>query len=162
MRIANTGKKQSAETIAKRKSKLKVAMRGNKNGNKTVRCVETGIIYESVKSAALSVRVGAREISFALRGKIETSGGFHWEYVDKEKDKKFIESRRILKESIEERRKKICKSVRCVETGQIFESLSSAARYYGLYSGNIVVVLAGRLKTTGGYHWCYHEEGNHD
>lgn len=158
LRQANLGKKQSEETIAKRSVAMKTAMLGNRNGNTAIECIETGQLFDSVKLAALSVGVGARQITLALRGKIETSGGVHWKYVDKEKDKKFIESRRIIKESVEEKRKKICKAVRCVETGQIFESLSAAARYYGVDVANISGVLAGRHKTTGGYHWCYHEE----
>lgn len=40
--------------------------------------------------------------------------------------------------------------VRCLNTGECFESISSAAREYGLSSGNIAAVIRGRAKHTGG------------
>ena len=41
-------------------------------------CVETNIEYESVSDAER--KVGVRNISACCRGKLETSGGYHWEY----------------------------------------------------------------------------------
>ena len=63
IRQANLGKKQSEATKAKRSQKQKISMLGNQNGNKAVRCVETGEIFSSIKSAALSIGVNAREIN---------------------------------------------------------------------------------------------------
>ena len=48
---------------------------------------------------------------------------------------------------------KRCRKIRCVETGEIFPSIKIAAEHYGLNSPNISAVLAGKGKTTGGYHW---------
>lgn len=47
------------------------------------------------------------------------------------------------------------RKVRCVETGEIFDTLSEAAKKYNLYRNNISLVCTGTLKTTGGYHWEY-------
>ena len=52
---------------------------------------------------------------------------------------------------------KLQKPVLCVELNQIFPSLNEAARQLGLSKGNISNVLAGRYKTTGGYHFEYAE-----
>ena len=49
------------------------------------------------------------------------------------------------------------KPVLCVELNQIFPSLNEAARQLRLNVGNIGSVLAGRYKTTGGYHFEYAE-----
>ena len=49
------------------------------------------------------------------------------------------------------------KQVLCVELNQIFPSLNEAARQLRLSVGNISNVLAGRSKTTGGYHWEFAE-----
>lgn len=47
------------------------------------------------------------------------------------------------------------RSVRCVETGRIYESIMSASRDTHLSPGNIVSCAKGNLNTTGGYHWEY-------
>ena len=45
--------------------------------------------------------------------------------------------------------------VRCVETGEIFNSIKEAADKYKLKDTHITRVCKGRRKTTGGYHWEY-------
>ena len=52
-------------------------------------------------------------------------------------------------------RKKYYKCIRCVETGQEFESISEASHTYNLDVGSIGHCLAGRRKTCGGFHWEY-------
>lgn len=49
---------------------------------KAVRCVETGIIYPSQKSAADAFGLARQSINYCCRGKSKTSAGFHWEYVE--------------------------------------------------------------------------------
>ena len=58
-----------------------------------------------------------------------------------------------IKRSSEKRSKQVL----CVELNQIFPSLNEAARQLRLSVGNISNVLAGRSKTTGGYHWEFAE-----
>lgn len=43
--------------------------------------------------------------------------------------------------------------VRCIETGEVFPSIRRAAALKKIEPSNIIAVLKGRLKTTGGYHW---------
>ena len=58
-----------------------------------------------------------------------------------------------------ERAAKSCqKKVICVETGIIYNSIKEAAKAVGAFSSNICNCLAGRYKTSGGYHWAYYEE----
>lgn len=45
-------------------------------------CVETGVIYNSVKEAANSINVNCSGISKVCRGKQKTAGGYHWQYID--------------------------------------------------------------------------------
>ena len=50
--------------------------------------------------------------------------------------------------------KNLCNKVRCIETGQIFESQKDVAKYLGHKStSNISQHLNGVQKTCGGYHW---------
>ena len=50
------------------------------------------------------------------------------------------------------------KKVICLETGEIYNSLTEAAKAVNRSTGNISDCLAGRKKTTGGYHWAYYED----
>ena len=50
------------------------------------------------------------------------------------------------------------KKVQCVETGEVFNSITKAAEAINRSTGNICNCLAGRRKTTGGFHWRYYEE----
>lgn len=57
--------------------------------NKKVKCIETGIIYNSIKDASLITGVNDKEIGKAARhyirpdGRlIDKAGGYHWEFVD--------------------------------------------------------------------------------
>lgn len=43
--------------------------------------------------------------------------------------------------------------VRCVETGEVFQSQSEAAKTFGLHICTINACVRGRNKTAGGYHW---------
>ena len=56
---------------------------GNTNSVKKVLCVETGIEFDSVTQAAEVVGCSISNLSNVLKGKRKTTGGFHWEYVNK-------------------------------------------------------------------------------
>ena len=50
---------------------------------KPVRCIETGVIYESAVQAEKETSALASKISSVCRGKQKITGGFHWEFVNK-------------------------------------------------------------------------------
>lgn len=52
-------------------------------------------------------------------------------------------------------RKNNCRPIRCIETGQVFESGADCARKMGLDPSHIAKVCKGKLNTTGGYHFEY-------
>jgi group I intron endonuclease len=47
-----------------------------------VLCVETGEIFECIKFACEKHGVHSSAVSNVCRGKLKTTGGYHWEYVD--------------------------------------------------------------------------------
>lgn len=49
---------------------------------KPVKCVETGVIYNSVRAAERETKCSSSGISKACKGIYLTCGGFHWEYVE--------------------------------------------------------------------------------
>lgn len=50
-----------------------------------------------------------------------------------------------------------CKKAVCVETGEVYPSLSEASEAAGVSSNAISNALCGESKTSGGYHWTYAE-----
>lgn len=46
-----------------------------------IRCVETGVVYDSIKEAAYIHFGYDRNIWQALNGRRRIAYGFHWEYV---------------------------------------------------------------------------------
>lgn len=58
---------------------------------------------------------------------------------------------KILKRQLGKRIK-----VKCIETGQVFDSLTKAAQFYHQHSTNLSSLLRrGKCKTFAGYHWKY-------
>ena len=51
--------------------------------------------------------------------------------------------------------KKLQKPIICIETGEIFDSVNSAAAKVGVTRSCISMALNGRMKTAGGYRWAY-------
>lgn len=54
---------------------------------KKVRCIETGTIYCSTREAERQTGCAHTHISDVCKGKTQTCGGFHWEYVDSDTSK---------------------------------------------------------------------------
>lgn len=69
----------------KRTEETKQRMRENHKGgtdSKSVLCVETGVIYESINSAARAVGINKKVISNCCRGieHYNTAAGYHWQF----------------------------------------------------------------------------------
>lgn len=61
----------------------KLAMKKMQNGNKkTVVCIDTGQIYESVKEAAAAIGCTNQSLSSCCRGERKTCKGLRWRYQD--------------------------------------------------------------------------------
>ena len=108
-----------------------------------IRCVETGEIFDSIKTAAEHYGLKRPNISAVLAGKNKTSGGFHWEYVDGQPPQ----------HRPEKMRRKVSKPVRCVETGVVYESLTKAAEVFGVSYSAIANAVKGRNELSCGCHW---------
>jgi len=51
---------------------------------KRVRCIETGVIYDSGKEAAEAMGLDPSHISKVCRGKLKSHKGFHFEFVEED------------------------------------------------------------------------------
>lgn len=84
----NKGHKQSQETIEKRRLKLlghKVNIEAMKKlselKSKKVKCIELNKVFRNIKQASKFIN-GNKHICDVCKGKRETAGGYHWEYVN--------------------------------------------------------------------------------
>lgn len=66
-------------------------------------------------------------------------------------------SEETLRKLTEGKRDKM-KIVLCVETGEIYPSISDAARRTGFSQGNISMCCLGQRQTAHGFHWVYYNE----
>lgn len=63
--------------------------------SKLVRCIETGMIFESTREAERCTGIFNASISHCCHGKQQTAGGYHWEYVNKEVNNNDVECKQI-------------------------------------------------------------------
>ena len=148
-----------------------------KKFQKPIICIDTGEIFDSVNNAAAKAGVTRSCVSMALNGKMKTAGGYRWAYlnaadkVSEETSKNLGKANRGRKQSAETIEKRAAqlrgknnpnlnhyKPVFCVETGEIFDSVNSAAESVGVHQSFLSKVLHGIKKTAGGYHWKFAKE----
>ena len=149
----NTSGTHSKETIEKiRKAKIGKnhpfygthrSDETKKKISKSVLCIETGEIYDSIKSASEKTNISYNGISDCCRGKHKTAGGYHWEFADDR-----------LKNSVSEYKSNNM-SILCIETGIVYKGQNEASRQTGIPKTSIWACLHKKLKTAGGYHWIF-------
>lgn len=68
-------------TLPKR---LSIDKLNNTYNTKKVICVETGVIYASLREAERQTGIGNASISKACKNKAVLAGGYHWKYIEEE------------------------------------------------------------------------------
>jgi len=119
---------------------------------------ENGNIYSSVTEASLKLGIQRQNISKVLHGTRNTVGGHYFSFLDEPikipVDKRFGERPPdVVERASAPRRKPIVD-----QNGVVYPGVNAAARQLGLSPGNIVSVLKGVYKQTGGYIFKYFEE----
>lgn len=100
--------------------------------------------WKSLKQASSELQINHGNLCQACRnGKNKSAGGYLWSY----------EKINSLQYNCIRTRK-----VKCVETGQIFDSVHEAAEFINRSPSSLVGCLKGKQQTSGGYHWEYYEE----
>lgn len=54
----------------------------NTKSKKKVKCIESGIVYDSIKQASEKTRISDTSISKCCNGHYKKAGGYHWEFVE--------------------------------------------------------------------------------
>ena len=116
-------------------------------GGQEIICIETQQVYLGKNEAER--QTGIRHIGECCNHHREVAGGYHWAYTnDLDWQAKF--------EEFKNKERKITKmakrQIRCIETGEIFESIAAAMK---AYRGCITKVLNGERETAAGLHWEY-------
>ena len=112
---------------------------------KAVWCVQTKRFYPSAANAAEELKLDVRRVCRACSGELIQTGGYNfcwkedwfegWKPRDIKKGKQ--------------------RAVRCIETDEIFESVTIASRNTGTNISTITMCCRGKRKIAGGYHWKY-------
>ena len=122
-------------------------------GGRDIICIETGQVYHGESAAGRITKI--RHIGECCRHQREIAGGYHWAYVDDlDWQTKFAE--------FQNKEKHITKfakrAVRCIETGDEFESIAAANKSLGAeYCINRAIRLGYKAA---GYHWEYINDNN--
>ena len=124
-----------------RNQKNSNANRGNKKQSFAVKCIETGIIYNSMREAERQTGIPNASISACYRGIRHTAGGFHWERIEKIKTYN-----------------KTVRKIICIETNVVYDSAAQAERETGIFAVNILKACKNERKTAGKYHWEFYKE----
>ena len=123
--------------------------RNAESRNKPVLLIETNTVYKNAEDAAKANNLIKENITAACNGRLVTCGGYHWKYFREKDYSKY------------KMKKNICKQkVKCIETDEIFESITDAAKQYSLNRRNIGNCCSGKRKSCGGFHWEYVGEKN--
>lgn len=106
-----------------------------------VRCVESKTVYPSIALAARSAGVSYKVMVAACNGQ-KPINGTYWRFVDGPAESS---------EMIELNKRK----VECIETGDVYESLTEAAEDVGRCISAISQALSGKSHSCAGCHWRY-------
>lgn len=118
-----------------------------------IQCLETGEIFRN-----------AGEVDILNSGKVTGNTIFSIENLTSAFGKHYVKLENVSKPYTEEERKfllysrlarlgKKDKPIKCLETEEIFKSVSKAEHSYNIF--NIMNHLKGNQKTAGGYHWAF-------
>lgn len=143
IRKAMIGKTHTQETI----EKIKKAKRDYEI---KVKCLETGVIYNSIYEAELQNGIDSSSIIKSCTGESYKAGGLTWRYADPKIAK-------IYEIYTKNRKDKTKKSVICLDNGKIYESATEAAKDVNGYASNIIKVCKGKNKTSAGFQWAYYD-----
>ena len=129
---------------------IKRKLNEGKSHDKKVICIETGRVFDSLKEAGKYVGVASCNISKCCSGGCKTVKGYHWAYYPCSEEE--------MEEKLNKGIGKSSRRVICVETGQVFNSIKEASESMDIGRASISACLAGRNKTSGGYHFKYLED----
>ena len=62
--------------------RMRITLTNREDQSKQVQCIETKIIYKSVRDAERQTNIRHQNISYACNGKYKKAGGYHWKFIE--------------------------------------------------------------------------------
>lgn len=121
----------------------------------SILCVTNGIVYESISEASRKLNITRKSINDNVIGKTNTAHGLVFEFVDKDKKKESEERALKRKRNRLSKIKNRQRTVKCIETNEVFDSIKEASIALKISTSNIQSVLSGRQKKSKGYTFKY-------
>jgi hypothetical protein len=109
-----------------------------------VQCVETGEVFPSIVAAAKAHGVKPSNLSDHLKGRGYTVGGRKYEYAPDAPDASSAQKRDTTK-----------RPIRCIDTGEVFQSLTQTAKAHGISTNGLSLHLRGIQSNVGGKKYEY-------
>lgn len=113
---------------------------------RAVICIDTHEEFPSIAAAARAKGLSHGNLSVVLKGTRRMCGGYQWAYPDNWNNKTLEPLRK---------KKTTAKAVRCIDTGVVYESLTTAAVQTGASDAHISSVCKGKRQRAGSYMWEY-------
>lgn len=126
------------------------------SGNKiSVICLETKQIFSSANKAGKYLNKDSSHITGCCKNKYNTAYNLHWMYYNEylKASKAYIDFKLSL-----ENKKRI--KVICLDTGEIFNSVTEAGNIKNICSNSITQCCKGIYKTAGKLRWSYVDKNN--
>ena len=119
----------------------------NHYNKRSIVCLETNKTYKSISSAAKEMNLNKVCIQNCCAGNIHSTGGFHFVYYEN-----------FINNDIPEYKNKHFKSVICLETGIVYNTIKDAADKTRINKNSIRNCCKGKCTHARGYHWEYYNE----
>ena len=117
---------------------------GRHRNDKRVKCLDNGVIYDSVKIASQTLGINSSGIAKCCRGEQSQTNGYHFCFVDEETPM-FIP-------------KEEHKQVYCFETDKVYDHYAHASVELGVSPNNIRACCIGVTNQAGSYNVCHVED----
>jgi len=128
-----------------------------------IRCRDLNKIFNSISEASLELNIDSSNIWYCCKGKTDAAGGLFFEYIDENKRNKAEEFRIKRKDKAKESFRvmgiKERKSIVCVNTGVIYDSVKKASSELSIDASQIVRVCKGKNKHAKGMVFKYSKNG---
>lgn len=161
MHDISVGKKFSEDTLIK----MSLSKKGIPQPETEARKKGRKVVSEKLKGRK-HTEEHCKKLSESLKGKTPWNKGMKMpdDYIHpmqgkhhSEDTKSKISKANSGKKRSKEQKEKISKPIICIETGEIYLSITEAADKHGVTIGAISRVLRGKSKTCCGLHWSYYE-----
>lgn len=125
------------------------------NSKKPCCCAETGEVFESMRAAARAVGVTPAWVSSVLDKPDRTCRGLHFSSAPNAQESSFARPEASRARELSSAGSRItARKVRCVETGEVFESIASACRSTGAARSSMISALDRPDRTCHGMHFA--------